>query len=412
MANFNDILLDVSKSLDSKKHSIFQEWKKQVRDDTEIESYGNMTEEDFENNIYELLEVIVQAVEKSDQFTYEEISRLTLSHTEIRAKHDYSVAEITREYQLLKICIFSAIEPELDPLSGKDCRKIIRQIDAVLDATIARSFNNFFEQRSLTFEEVRKELNATNKQLNRLLEINRDRFSYLAHDLKTPLNSIMGYAQLLLRKQQKIEEDSNRHDINNQDLKNIKQVLSSSRQLLRMVNDLLEVFSYEKGEIQLRLTSFNIRAIINSTIETLQPLAEKKGLKVSTDYENAPMKITNDIARMMKIVSNLLSNAIRYTEEGEIIIRAEMLTDDKWLLTVKDTGRGIAEEDQERIFQPFMRASSKEVKEGSTGLGLAIVKGLVKLLQGELELVSELAQGSSFKVTLPLEVVATENTDE
>ncbi len=401
MTNFSELMSNISQSLADKKELIFEDWKDKVRKDKEIESDDDMSEVALEDDVSELLDAIVKSVDKSDRDNSIGVAHFTLSHTEDRAKNNYSAAEIVREYQLLKRAIFEALKEDLDIVSGRDCQKIIYQIDTVLDVAISRSFNIFVEHRTKSLKEVQEEIAQTNQELNRLLEINRDHFSYLAHDLKTPLNSIMGYAQLLLRRQEKLKNEGG-----NQDIESINRVLHSSRELLAMVNDLLEFFRYENSGTQLRLVPFNIRLIINSTIETLEPLAEEKGLKIIKDYEDAPLEIVNDISKMMKIVSNLLSNAIRYTKKGKIIVSCKSLTDDQWLLAIKDTGIGIRSEDQERVFQPFARnlENYNEIKEGSTGLGLAIVKQLVKLLQGEIELVSEVNQGSTFKLTFPLKI--------
>ncbi len=399
MTNFGELISQISRKLASRKTSIFEDWKNRVREDREIESSQYMPETVLEDNVPELLDVIVKAVDESEENNLEEIASLTFLHTKNRTENNYSAAEIAREYQLLKKSLFNAIREDLNKLSGKECQDIIYKIDAIIDIAILISFKIFVQERVKTFEEVSEELSITSKELNRLLEINRDHFSYLAHDLKTPLNSIMGYAQILLNKQQELEDKKNDRDV-----QNLNRVLRSSRELLQMVNDLLEVFRYDKSDKKIRLGSFDIRSVINILIENLEPLAREKGLELIKDYEDAPQKIISDISLMRKIISNLLSNAIRYTDEGHVTVSAETVAEDKWVLTVADTGIGIAEEDKNKIFQPFVRTSSNEIRKGSTGLGLAIVAQLVKLLQGEIELVSEVDKGSIFTVTFPLEV--------
>jgi hypothetical protein len=112
--------------------------------------------------------------------------------------------------------------------------------------------------------------------------------------------------------------------------------------------------------------------------------------------------------RLQQIVTNLVSNAIRYTQHGKIQLTCQMLSENQWAIAISDTGRGIAPDDQDRIFEPFFRVGSTEQSylPESTGLGLAIVSRLVKLLQGKIELVSQLGVGSTFTVIFPLETIA------
>jgi len=124
------------------------------------------------------------------------------------------------------------------------------------------------------------------------------------------------------------------------------------------------------------------------------------------DCSLAPEKVLTDSLRLQQIVTNLVSNAIRYTERGKIQLICQKLGENQWAIAISDTGRGIAPEDQTRIFEPFFRVGSDEQPylPDSTGLGLAIVAQLVKLLQGKIELVSQVGVGSTFTVIFPLEI--------
>ncbi len=123
------------------------------------------------------------------------------------------------------------------------------------------------------------------------------------------------------------------------------------------------------------------------------------------DCDHAPKEVLTDSLRLQQIVTNLVSNAIRYTEAGSVQLTCQVLENNLWAIAVSDTGIGIASEDQAHIFEPYVRADSKQPRlQNSTGLGLAIVSQLVKLLQGKIELVSQLGVGSTFTVILPLAV--------
>jgi signal transduction histidine kinase len=148
-----------------------------------------------------------------------------------------------------------------------------------------------------------------------------------------------------------------------------------------------------------------VRSLIKDVFEMLKPLADAKELEMVIDCDRAPEKVLTDSLRLQQIVTNLLSNAIRYTESGTIQLTCQSLSDKHWSIAVSDTGVGIAPEDQPRVFDPFFRAGNSDTYlPDSTGLGLAIVSQLVELMQGKIELVSQVGVGSTFTVLLPLEV--------
>ncbi|MFB8788672.1 MAG: ATP-binding protein [Potamolinea sp.] len=164
--------------------------------------------------------------------------------------------------------------------------------------------------------------------------------------------------------------------------------------------------------MQLHLMSTDVRSLINNVVEILEPLAHIKQLQIVVDCSLAPQQVLTDTLRLQQIVTNLLSNAIRYTDLGKIQLTCQLFGDNHWAIAVSDTGRGIAPEDQVRIFEPFFRVGDHEQSyhPESTGLGLAIVARLVQLLQGKIELVSQVEIGSTFTVILPLSVKTTEET--
>ena len=134
--------------------------------------------------------------------------------------------------------------------------------------------------------------------------------------------------------------------------------------------------------------------------EALEYSAEQKNLEIILDCDRAPTKITSDRLRLQQILTNLISNAIRYTKFGSITVTCQTKTSDRWIIAVADTGVGIAPEVQAQIFEPYFRVASKEgYSAESTGLGLSIVDKMVRLLQGNIELISQVGAGSTFTVT-------------
>jgi len=157
--------------------------------------------------------------------------------------------------------------------------------------------------------------------------------------------------------------------------------------------------------MKLQPVATDVHYLIKDVFEMLQPLASAKGLQMVVDCEQAPDKVLTDPLRLQQVVTNLLSNAIRYTESGTVQLTCQMRSDNQWSIAVTDTGAGIAPEDQARIFDPFFRVGNSDTYlPDSTGLGLTIVSQLVQLMQGKIELVSQVGVGSIFTVILPLEV--------
>jgi hypothetical protein len=173
-----------------------------------------------------------------------------------------------------------------------------------------------------------------------------------------------------------------------------------------VINDALEISRYDAGQMKLHPEPTKVHELIRNVYEMLQPLADNKNLQIVIDCNQVPEQVVTDPLRLQQIVINLVSNAIRYTESGTVKIKCETLGIDKWTIVVYDTGIGIEPEDQAQIFEPYFRIASgtKSFLPDSTGLGLAIVSRLVRLLQGEISLASQMGVGSTFTVTLPLKV--------
>jgi hypothetical protein len=311
--------------------------------------------------------------------------------------------EIAREYSLLRQVIFSTLEPALLQGSPTELIRAVRLIDAVVDEATSQCFNSYVDERLEGLEQLHSQLKLTNQELTRLVRANQDNFSHLAHELRTPLTSIIGYSDLFLRKQR--QNAAIKDSFAN--LEHIERVLRNGRQLLRLINDSLEVSRYEAGKMNLQVVPTDVRSLIKNVIEVLEPFTRAKGIKMVVECDRAPDQVLTDSLRLQQIVTNLASNAIRYTDSGSVKVSCQVLADDKWAITVSDTGIGIAPEDQTIIFDPFVQAGSTNNPHlpDSTGLGLAIVSRLVKLLQGKIELVSQVGVGSTFTVILPFSLL-------
>lgn len=394
-------MLNISQIIAEKAESIIEKWMEEVRQDRRIESSINLSDTALGNSLPKLLKSLA-AVLAHSQKNFKKIADGSLEHGRLRAKQGYEADEIAQEYSLLRRTIFAVLAPHCLKGSPEEIILLFSKINTVLDEAISVCYKSYVQERLNELEQIQSQLTLTNQELNRLVESSKDNLSYLAHELKTPLTAVIGYSELLQRLQQeKLNAESD-----SLSLRSIERVLQGGRHLLHIVNDSLELSRYEANHIKLNLEWIDVHSMMASVSEILNPLAQAKGLQLKIDGEGAPEQVFSDSLRLQQILINLLSNAIRYTEIGTIQVICQSLPDQKWSVAVSDTGIGIAPEDRDHIFQPYSQAvfnQGPRHKEG-TGLGLAIVSRLVQLLQGEIQLVSQLGVGSTFTVILPITI--------
>jgi len=219
----------------------------------------------------------------------------------------------------------------------------------------------------------------------------------MSHELRTPLNAILGFSQLL--RQDTSLEDDQRETIN--------VINRSGEHLLKLINDVLEIAKIEAGKLQLEIASFDLYDMVRGVIDMMQLRAEQKGLRLELDQSSCfPRFIDGDEARLRQILVNLVSNAVKFTVEGGVTVRLAVKDNERQhlLLDVEDTGPGITEADQKKLFMPFMQLA-EGVTQGGTGLGLAITRQFVQLMGGSVTVQSASDEGSLFHVDLPLEAV-------
>lgn len=390
MFDFSQILLD-------KSDTIIENWVQAVRQDRHIETAEGMCYTAIRNHVPDVLKSMATVLSKTKDNDVQTLVEASLVHGIHRAAEGFDPIEIAREYRLLRQAIFSALEPDLQQVSPTEIIRVFRLVDAVVDDAIARCFQSYVDERLRELQQLQTQLTMHNQELTRLIRANQENLSHLAHELKNPLASIIGYSDLFIRLQNKTEVKDNSKNI-----EHIERVLRNGRHLLRLINDALEISRYEAGKMTLHPVPIDVCAVIKDVIQMLEPMAQAKDLQIAVDLANAPEEVIIDSLRFQQIVTNLVSNAIRYTDSGSVAVKCHVLGND-WAIAVSDTGIGIAPEDQFRIFEPYYRIgdTSKSHLPDSTGLGLAIVSRLVKLLQGEIKLVSEVGIGSTFTVILP-----------
>lgn len=235
------------------------------------------------------------------------------------------------------------------------------------------------------------------KQYAEELLIKQEKFMLaISHDIRAPMSSILGYVELLLRRK---PDDRQRYYLEN--------MVSSSNHILSLVNDLLDFHHLDSGKMEIKQVAFSVKLLLDDIYFSFKPIADAKGIKfyLKLGEKGMDSNYLGDSIRIRQVVSNLLSNALKFTQKGTVVLTAKFI-DDELILSVRDTGPGIPESEQDHIFGEFSRL--KQEKEEGFGLGLSITQKLTELMGGEVSLQSKLGEGSEFFVHLPLEKIEKE----
>jgi len=232
-----------------------------------------------------------------------------------------------------------------------------------------------------------------------LAQVKTEFLAKVGHELRSPLTSILGMAEML--------DYGVYGPLTEKQLEAVRMISDSTQHMTRMVNDLLQQSKLERGIFKMDISEFPLSDLLNQVIDHARPMARVKGLKLYSEFTpDVPERIRGDSLRLYQIIVNLLDNAIKYTLEGEIILKVFMADNEHIAYQVSDTGVGIPKELQRLIFYPFHQADSiSPQKESGFGLGLSIVKQLTSLMDGKIKMESEVGKGSVFTVILPKEPV-------
>ena len=232
------------------------------------------------------------------------------------------------------------------------------------------------------------------------LAANRAKSTFLAHmshELRTPLNAILGFSEMVLR----------RANLSDQDRADLTTVGQSGEHLLELIDDVLDMAKVETGRISVESAPLGLHLLVTETIAMLRERAEAKNLQLLLEISSrTPEFIRSDAGKLRQVLTNLVGNAVKYTEAGRVIVRVDCRiegdsTIGTVVLDVEDTGIGIAAEDQARIFDPFFQAAKARNTKG-TGLGLSITRNFVQLLGGTIQVDSDPGRGSRFRVEVPV----------
>jgi signal transduction histidine kinase len=277
---------------------------------------------------------------------------------------------------------------------------------------LAEEFNRMAERLRDSYAELEQKVESRTAALARALRENEEKsrqleiasqhksafLANMSHELRTPLNAILGYSELV--------RDGIYGQVPDRVGEILERVDRSGRHLLGLINDVLDLSKIEAGQLSLALGEYSLRDVIQSVGAAVEPPAGAKGLRLIVDAPSDLPAARGDERRLTQVLLNLAANAVKFTEAGEVRLSARV-ADSAFVVSVSDTGPGIAEADQRRIFEEFQQAGvDGAAGKGGTGLGLAIARRIVELHGGRIEVESSPGRGATFTVTVPIRVGA------
>lgn len=309
----------------------------------------------------------------------------------------FPLSEVQRAFTLFRdIC-----HPFLtEAFSGKELDRALQCLDRVVDEAIQR-FSDTYQQ--LHMEEIRatsaelaeahRKLQEQYRDVAEASRIKSQFFANMSHELRSPLNSIIGYAELLL--------DGIDGPLTGEQSNDLRKILASSRYLLKLINNILDMTKIEAGRMGVDVAPFDVPGLVAEAVDTVAPLAYRKRLELRTRIPETVRVFRSDREKVKQVLINLLANAVKFTDEGEVVCAVEPEAGGL-RFEVRDTGIGIPPEEQERIFTKFFQIDASHAREHrGTGLGLPLCRMLVELLGGRIGLESEPGKGSRFWFWVP-----------
>ncbi len=278
------------------------------------------------------------------------------------------------------------------------------RIDGIEDAgeigDLAKAFNDMSEKLRNAIEEVRQ----AKDDADRANEAKSSFLANVSHELRTPLNAIIGYSEMLY------DEVEDEGVVDRDQFKNdLEKIIVSGKLLLSLINDILDLSKIETGKIELYPENFSAPELLEQACHAIQPQLGKNNNSLSMELDDKLPLFFNDATKFRQIFINLLSNACKFTRDGDIVVRASRLDgdDNLALFEVEDTGIGMTPEQQAKVFDAFVQADkSTTANYGGTGLGLAICKDFCEMMGGSIDVESEPGRGTNFRVSLPLQAHA------
>jgi signal transduction histidine kinase len=313
--------------------------------------------------------------------------------------NSYMVKPVARLARITQAVAHGDFSQKVDIKSKGELAELGRSVNRMSESLAVQSDQlkskvEELEQVNQNLEARELELQLSNKQLETANRLKSQFLATMSHELRTPLNSIIGFSELL--------EDKTYGSLNQKQAKYVGNIVISSKHLLQLINDILDLAKVESGTIEIHPEPLLLPETINSVRNIVEPLAVKKEIRISVTVNDGVRSVAADPARFKQILYNLLSNAIKFTPAGGRVLITAAQGDEGVEITVADTGIGIGHDDQQRIFSEFLQVEGSYARtyEG-TGLGLALTKRLVELHGGRIWVESKPGDGSRFTFLIP-----------
>ncbi|NIS80754.1 MAG: hypothetical protein GTO14_11220 [Anaerolineales bacterium] len=322
---------------------------------------------------------------------------IIISGMVIGPRHGYVIAGIGAVLWAISTIIQASSAIPILTVSGLFPQAVVIGVYALALIFVAALSRLATQDLRQSLDEATYDLVEANSKLALASEMKSQFTARTSHELRTPLSSIITFTELAMREaygpvEPKLGEK-------------LQHVLNSAHHLRDIINDLLDLAKIEAGELEITEEIFTAQNLLETVQTTLEETVSQKGINLNVNLSpEMPMEIVGDEGRLKQILLNLASNAVKFTDEGGVDVTIELADQARWRMRVRDTGPGIPEDRFEAIFEEYRQLDDgiRDAEKKGTGLGLAITRNLVEMMGGEIHLESELGEGTTFEVLLPL----------
>ncbi len=305
---------------------------------------------------------------------------------------DWIASPLRAAGQVIAVCALRSVDDS--PFAQEDVEWIealtAQAAAAIENARLHDRLRRHAEELEYRVAERTRDLSRAKEEAERANRTKSDFLAGISHELRTPMNAILGFAQLL-----------DLDELGGEQGDNVRQILRAGRHLLELITELLDIARIEAGELALSLEPVGVEELVAEACALTKPLADENDVAISVTPGPASTFVVADRQRLLQVLLNLLANAVKYNRPGgSVEVRAEA-NGDRLSIAVRDTGRGVADQDLEQLFEPFERLGLEGGAIEGVGLGLALAQRLVQAMHGTLSAASTLGVGSTFTIDLP-----------
>jgi signal transduction histidine kinase len=384
--------------LEGQQEVVTNQWMLAIRRDPEMSTSGGMTHLQLLDYLPLLYRELCAFLRQRDPAALQtEVKQDARQHGEHRWRQGYRLDELLRELEILRRILLATVvtsyahaHPEFRDTAEITARSLINEFFSIATITSVKQFMGEHENEIKAYTDKLEEANQRLIKANGSMEESAAaelRLSYIiSHELSNFLRSFATTVQLL-----------------QQEPPSSKNAVIANAQIRDMNTLLLQLIDYSNlagRRLPVVVERFELAPLHEELVQLYRPQAEVKGLVLKGQLDAAPQSVVSDRVKIKQIAAKLLSNALKYTIDGEVVLSFSGRDGERWALSVSDTGDGIAAQDYQRLFNPFDRRSADETLPDS-GIGLAVVKELVSLLEGSINVVSKLGHGTQFEIILP-----------